>query len=1013
MTKLDYIDNFFFANYINRKGFWYAFKRSVNDIGNLYLLFRYLQVYKNKNWFKNQKEYSDILIKEKILIPTRSSQDASANARGIKKVFELLGFCYIDENEKLQITEAGHKFLDQYDNDHLYKIKTDQLIKYQLNNPLIKSNSYKNMQIKPFVFLLELLTKIDNQSIDMTEYKLFVCRAHNHNEIDLILKQIIEWRKLNDENKKQILERINNSDIFNLISGYASYSLSFFGKSTYTDISEIEDEKILYLKKNEYNKVQKILKIPKISNFKKDLDTQERFIEYYGSLPKKTQKPLVKNEIKKSNDNFKINFLSKITSNLNTDEKEKILLDRQIEDLFFLSGRTLNTLKNEQIIFLKDLLIWEEDNLKKMQGMGERSIRELKEQIHELNRKNYTNLKFFISKIESKITINSFEKEFVQDAKITMNTNVEDSIIGEQFVLNNESSKLFKDLSNDDKINFFRKIDLTFDNVRILNVCKNLELNYLGDLHQNDKTNLLKNHNLGVKSIDRIFKILNKFINLPFGMIIKDWNDARSLYRDKYSKLLADKMSEDHKSEFHKLEFLDDEIRIFNKKIGLSEKQQNVIDYHYGLDGSGIKTLQVSGDKFGITRERVRQITQKYLRKVEKKSITGLRILLKINELLKQNIPIKTTSFEKLLLNKKLVKRRFTSATILSLVKHYAKLDNHLMYENKQIIDSKINPSYKKILRFFESRNINTFGILNVNFVAKKFKLSPAQLVDFLSIRSDLTIVNNTWIYDNDKSRNRLYNLLQKIFNVNSRVNKFQISDALKRNSRINTPNLEAIILYCKNELAATENDADLIVPKNMISAHFYNSSIKVLADIDQKIISCFKNDKLLTYRNLVSKLLDLDVPVATANIYAAYQTPVIIKVRPRCYALVGTKFYPGEKDEFYEKNKKLKGEKIISDYDHNSDGSIWVGFEINSTTRDRQNFKVESSIYDILRGDYSVKGMNHKINVNNQKYISRLANDIFKDKIKIGDEIIFTFDVNNRKVDIEIGKNLMKNKYN
>ena len=272
----------------------------------------------------------------------------------------------------------------------------------------------------------ELLTKIDNHSIDMTEYKLFVCRAHNHNEIDLILKQIIEWRKLNYENKKQILERINNSDIFNLISGYASYSLSFFGKSTYTDISEIEDEKILYLKKNEYNEVQKILKIPKISNFEKDLDTQERFIEYYGSLPKKTQKPLVKNEIKKSNDNFKINFLSKITSNLNTDEKEKILLDRKIEDLFFLSGRTLNTLKNEQIIFLKDLLIWEEDNLKKMQGMGERSIRELKEQIHELNRKNYTNLKFFISKIESKITINSFEKEFVQDAKITMNTNVED-----------------------------------------------------------------------------------------------------------------------------------------------------------------------------------------------------------------------------------------------------------------------------------------------------------------------------------------------------------------------------------------------------------------------------------------------------------------------------------------------------------------------------------------------------------------------------------------------------------
>ena len=101
------------------------------------------------------------------------------------------------------------------------------------------------------------------------------------------------------------------------------------------------------------------------------------------------------------------------------------------------------------------------------------------------------------------------------------------------------------------------------------------------------------------------------------------------------------------------------------------------------------------------------------------------------------------------------------------------------------------------------------------------------------------------------------------------------------------------------------------------------------------------------------------------------------------------------------------------SDYDHNADGSIWVGYEINSKTRDRRNFRIENSIYDVLKGDYKVKGMNHKIKINNQKYISKLANDLFKDKIKIGDEIVFTFDINNRKVDIQIGEAIMKNKYN
>ena len=63
---------------------------------------------------------------------------------------------------------------------------------------------------------------------------------------------------------------------------------------------------------------------------------------------------------------------------------------------------------------------------------------------------------------------------------------------------------------------------------------------------------------------------------------------------------------------------MDEEIQILNKKIGLSEKHQSIIDYHYGLDGSGKKTLQATGDKFGITRERVRQIKVKYLEKVKK-----------------------------------------------------------------------------------------------------------------------------------------------------------------------------------------------------------------------------------------------------------------------------------------------------------------------------------------------------------------------------------------------------------
>ena len=44
----------------------------------------------------------------------------------------------------------------------------------------------------------------------------------------------------------------------------------------------------------------------------------------------------------------------------------------------------------------------------------------------------------------------------------------------------------------------------------------------------------------------------------------------------------------------------------------LKFKRQDIIYFHYGFDGADLKTLQESGDHFGITRERIRQITSKF-----------------------------------------------------------------------------------------------------------------------------------------------------------------------------------------------------------------------------------------------------------------------------------------------------------------------------------------------------------------------------------------------------------------
>jgi RNA polymerase primary sigma factor len=52
----------------------------------------------------------------------------------------------------------------------------------------------------------------------------------------------------------------------------------------------------------------------------------------------------------------------------------------------------------------------------------------------------------------------------------------------------------------------------------------------------------------------------------------------------------------------------------------LSEKERDVLKYYYGLDGGPAHTLEDISEKIGLTRERVRQIKEKALRRLRKSS---------------------------------------------------------------------------------------------------------------------------------------------------------------------------------------------------------------------------------------------------------------------------------------------------------------------------------------------------------------------------------------------------------
>jgi RNA polymerase primary sigma factor len=51
----------------------------------------------------------------------------------------------------------------------------------------------------------------------------------------------------------------------------------------------------------------------------------------------------------------------------------------------------------------------------------------------------------------------------------------------------------------------------------------------------------------------------------------------------------------------------------------LDAREKTILNYRFGLDGGSEKTLEEVGEKFGVTRERIRQIQNVALRKLRRK----------------------------------------------------------------------------------------------------------------------------------------------------------------------------------------------------------------------------------------------------------------------------------------------------------------------------------------------------------------------------------------------------------
>ena len=136
-----------------------------------------------------------------------------------------------------------------------------------------------------------------------------------------------------------------------------------------------------------------------------------------------------------------------------------------------------------------------------------------------------------------------------------------------------------------------------------------------------NKSELFKIRALGYKSILEIEDYLIN-LNLDFGDQLDPWDKdivikLREELREEVSETKKfELIDQDKLLEIELKRVLNEAIQISKKDISIKDRVIDVLNSRFGLDGSPAKTLEIIGQKYNVTRERIRQNESYGLRKL-------------------------------------------------------------------------------------------------------------------------------------------------------------------------------------------------------------------------------------------------------------------------------------------------------------------------------------------------------------------------------------------------------------
>ncbi len=243
--------------------------------------------------------------------------------------------------------------------------------------------------------------------------------------------------------------------------------------------------------------------------------------------------------------------------------------------------------------------------------------------------------------------------------------------------------------------------------------------------------------------------------------------------------------------------FLEDEVEYFVSLKG--KRNGDIVKTRYGLDGSGVKTLQETGELFRLTRERVRQICNSVLGLLRKKQIET-PLLQKTIDTVNKYIPGLADEIEAQLVAEGLTQIQFRIDGLIEAANiFFREVPFAIMtIGTRRYVVPKGMENLPVIVNQISRKSIEHWGVATIADIVDQIDkghffdllaepMGERAVINCLRMRDDFRWLDEQhgWFWLSSVPRNRVLNQIQKILSVARRINVSELRSGVSRNYRM------------------------------------------------------------------------------------------------------------------------------------------------------------------------------------------------------------------------------------